>query len=185
MSLTEYKKRMKQKRPETSRGSSSSGRSSSNNSGHTTPTPKENSNHDLLAPLMPYFGTLGSSLNKDKGLSLIWKHAITQRNLPSFASFISYQHFQYFGSFNPCRSFPCVVSILPAAALPSLKDPKDEADIHWNASATMAERIREQTQLSLTERLRREFGLDASESDDEDDKKKGMSSFNVSLMMVN
>jgi hypothetical protein len=37
----------------------------------------------------------------------------------------------------------------------------------------MAERIREQTQLSLTERLRREFGLDASESEDDDEKRKG------------
>ena len=66
-----------------------------------------------------------------------------------------------------------LVGVLPSTALPSIKDPKDEADIQWNASATMAERIREQTQLSLTERLRKEFGLDASESDDEDDKKKG------------
>jgi hypothetical protein len=38
----------------------------------------------------------------------------------------------------------------------------------WNASATLAERIREQTSLSLTERLKLEFGVDTSETDDED-----------------
>ena len=43
----------------------------------------------------------------------------------------------------------------------------------WNATPTSAEIAREQTQLSLTERLRREFGLDPSESEDEADKSQG------------
>ena len=43
----------------------------------------------------------------------------------------------------------------------------DETDVPWNTAATTVERIREQSGLSLTERLRREFGVDASESDDE------------------
>ena len=43
----------------------------------------------------------------------------------------------------------------------------EEADVPWNTAATTVERIREQSGLSLTERLKREFGVDASESDDE------------------
>lgn len=43
----------------------------------------------------------------------------------------------------------------------------DENDVRWNTAATTVERIREQSKLSLTERLRREFGVDASESDED------------------
>lgn len=47
-----------------------------------------------------------------------------------------------------------------------VKKRKDE-EVKWSATATMAERIREQTNLTLTERLRREFGLDTvDESED-------------------
>ena len=48
------------------------------------------------------------------------------------------------------------------------RDSKDEAK--WAMSATLAERHRENTQMSLTERLRKKFGLsDDNDSDKEDE----------------
>ena len=45
----------------------------------------------------------------------------------------------------------------------------EEGEVKWDAAATSAERIREQTQLSLTERLRKEFGLDTLEAEEDYD----------------
>lgn len=49
---------------------------------------------------------------------------------------------------------------------PDKKENRRKKDINWSTTATMAERIREQTHMSLTERLRQEFGLDTLGDDD-------------------
>ena len=59
-------------------------------------------------------------------------------------------------------------------SLPNQNDHKDDQDVRWSTSATTVERVREQTHLSLTERLRREFGLCEDESEEDEDKKAGM-----------
>ena len=45
---------------------------------------------------------------------------------------------------------------------------KDETDVRWSLNPTAAERLCEHANVSLTERLRRDFGIDATESDEED-----------------
>ena len=44
---------------------------------------------------------------------------------------------------------------------------KDESDVRWSLNPTAAERLCEHANVSLTERLRRDFGIDATESDEE------------------
>ena len=67
--------------------------------------------------------------------------------------------------------FTAIYHYRPGASLsplPSRRDRKDESDVRWGSPP--AERS---STLSLTERLRREFGVDASESSDEENKGEG------------
>ena len=45
---------------------------------------------------------------------------------------------------------------------------RDETDVRWSINPTAAEKLCEHANVSLTERLRRDFGIDAAGSDEED-----------------
>ena len=88
--------------------------------------------------------------------------------------------FQYWSKFTFCNSILnailintvpvlkkyVLVTALPVSPLPGGRGESEEDDVRWSTSATAAERMREQTPLSLTERLKKEFGLDASEEEE-------------------